>query len=327
MTYFCARALRLWAALGWGALAAGAAGAGGAETRPWQAMIQIEQALDTNARLTSFDRILSREQLVDRDWVTTVVPALSYRFYDQGAHLLGGSASLYSKTYVKNADLDLFGVVAEARHTWRLDPFILYTPLSGGWYAQDRTAYALLLRASTKLVWQQSEHFAGAYSLGLERLNFLNDTPGRFIDPSLTDDERSSFSYTAAIEEWFLLGPGGRYRLKAGLELQYEDAHLERWSADRLRPYVALNGPLPWKLDLTARMSYMMERYRVWNDFFSEKQKDDEWKVELQLRRPFPIEGGHLVPSLGVSFTRNQSNVALLDFKRLLVSAGLELRF
>jgi hypothetical protein len=269
------------------------------------------------------------------DLVTTLRPSVNLSLYDGGPHEFALSTSLYASIHADHHDLDLLGFTQSIEYACVAKPVIVSVPVSGGYYALDGEPYASTVSIAPRILWEQADSWTGSCRVTLRRTDFFDDNVLFYGFPpaGFAPNMRSNNSSGVAVEEWYMFGQGGAYRVKAGASIERENANDDQWSLARFSPYVALDGPVPWVdgLRISAQASYTQDEYANPNMFFGgARERDKTWRADLQASYPLPLNGKagmSATVTAGVTAILCDSNIPSVEYDRLVATAGLLLKF
>ena len=260
---------------------------------------------------------LSYQFLKDLDWEGTI----SYRFF---------------QTF--NNELPSFNNQSHTPTISFVNRGAIKTPFGKlPYFAGLQTTYDFILLGNSQFVqrWIVNPYFSlAANSWNLTNLQFRFQAKDFFNDDQVVSREvRDGLNYMIGPNHFFLFS-GGRHFIKVGYQYDSEETRGANWTYWGNRLLAGLQYTLPW-WDLQYRFDLDIH-WRNYKNFhsllpagagFTKKRSDYERVLFSSLSKNFVIKSLNFRASIDYLFDTNNSNLAVFDYDRHVVTTSIAWRF
>ncbi len=200
-----------------------------------------------------------------------------------------------------------------------------------------QTTYDFILLGNTRFVqrWIVNPYFSLAVnSWNLTNIQFRFQAKDFFNDNEVVPREvRDALNYMIGPTHFFLFG-GGRHYIKLGYQYDSEDAKGANWTYWGNRFLVGFQYTLPWwDIRLRYEFDYHTRFYKNQHSLlptgagFTQKRRDEEGVHFTSLTKDFTIKSQNFVVSMDYLFDNNNSDLAVFNYERHVVTTSIAWRF
>lgn len=277
--------------------------------KPYSLYVKLGYQYDSNVTLDPLNQdLVSNED----DFATVGYFSGSYNVINRSDFILGAGYNHYQSWHNQLEQYDLIGSTGNFYAKYSLGPVTLSLNYFPQYYWMDKESYLRRHQFMPALTWWITRDLATRFSYSYYDNDYFQDD-GR---DGHTDEPALNLYYFFANQKGFLFA-GGAYEDHTTVSPDREYNQARGWAG--------LSVTLPWKLTLTATGLYYAKNYANKDSVFGIRREDDRLDGTFSLSRTLFFNWLSLV--VDYSFTKNNSNIDVYEYRRHMTTLSLSAKF